>query len=422
MQEKKESQFFSNIDTDKLCKLVEQAKESIIYAAPGLRFAVAEKLVEAAFHLGEEMTIVCLDADEKSIRMGFGDIEAISHLNTHGININHISNLRFALIIIDGEGYSFTPTALYLESEQSTSLGFNAVKLTPQQAQEASTRLSLAAKAIALAACKTSEQRAEVADTIPEIPNNPLGENTIESIESSIKSNPLVKFDVTRQVRVYSSYLQYVELSMTGAAVQRQKIAMPKALQAVGTDKTKLEGRFKTSFDLLAKNHELSSKELEKHLKDIRDQFTSSLGKDRGRVLLVRNKELFLQKIDALKEKLVKHGEAVQKNLQQSIDDSKKAIADLYLPILKVNPPERMTIKVGDPTNDAKIKEWVMDQLDEVFPYAEKLIKKMELRCEFKDLTYETLNKKEFVENVKNAFKYEDWDKAYEESIAAARG
>ncbi|CAI4155834.1 hypothetical protein ALT1545_10291 [Alteromonas macleodii] len=46
----------------------------------------------------------------------------------------------------------------------------------------------------------------------------------------------------------------------------------------------------------------------------------------------------------------------------------------------------------------------------------------MELRCEFKDLTYETLNKKEFIENVKNAFKYKDWDKAYEESIAAARG
>ena len=44
----------------------------------------------------------------------------------------------------------------------------------------------------------------------------------------------------------------------------------------------------------------------------------------------------------------------------------------------------------------------------------------MDIRYDFKDLTYETLNKEEFIDNVKKAFKYEDWDKAYEESIAAS--
>ena len=125
-----------------------------------------------------------------------------------------------------------------------------------------------AAKAIALATCKTEEQRQKIVATIPEIPNNLLDKQEIKSIDNSIKKNPLVKFDVTRQVRVYSSYLQYVELSMTGAAIQRQKISMPKSLQALGTAKTELEGRFKTSFDLLAKDNALSSKKLEKELKN----------------------------------------------------------------------------------------------------------------------------------------------------------
>jgi hypothetical protein len=44
----------------------------------------------------------------------------------------------------------------------------------------------------------------------------------------------------------------------------------------------------------------------------------------------------------------------------------------------------------------------------------------MEIRYDFKDLTYETLNKKDFLDNVRREFKYENWDKAYQESIAAA--
>jgi len=236
--------------------------------------------------------------------MGFGDFGAIQQLKNYGLVINNIPNLRFALVIVDGEGYSFSPTALYLESEHSTSLGFNAIKLTQQQVQEATTRLSPVAKAIALATCKSEDEREKIAATLPEIPHNPLNEQDNEIIDNSIKNNPLVKFDVTRQVRVYSSYLQYVELSMTGAAIQRQKIAMPKRLQSLGTANTELEGRFKTSFDLLAKDNELSSKPLENELKGIRDKLTSSLGKDRGRVLLVRNKAVFLEEIAALEMRL----------------------------------------------------------------------------------------------------------------------
>ncbi len=415
-----DSQFFTSIDTKKLDALIESAKESVIYAAPGLRDEVSYALTDASERLGEGMVIVCLDVDEKAVRMGYGDFSAIQQLNNYGLTINNIPNLRFALIIVDGQGYSFSPTALYLESEQSTSLGFNAIKLTTQQVQEATTRLSPAAKAIALATCETEEQREKITATIPEIPNNPLNEQEIKSISSSIKNNPLVKFDVTRQVRVYSSYLQYVELSMTGAAIQRQKISMPKSLQALGTANTELEGRFKTSFDLLAKDNALSSKNLEKDLKDIRDKFTSSLGKDRGRVLLVRNKELFLKKIDELDKKLTDHGKAVQENLQQSIDDSKKAIVDIYVPILKANDLEDMERELGANPSDEIIRVWIEDQLNDVFPCADELINKMELRYDFKDLTYETLNKKEFIENVKKAFKYENWDKAYQESIAAS--
>ncbi|GAW97615.1 MULTISPECIES: hypothetical protein [Colwellia] len=183
----------------KISSLIENATESVKYAAPGVRLEVDGALIRVSEHLSEGMVTVCLDVCEQSIRMGFGAFEAVTKLNNFVV-INNIPNLRFALIIVDGEGYSFSPTALYLESEQSTSLGFNAIKLTGQQVQEATTRLSPAAKAIALATCVNEEQREKIAATIPEIPNNPLEQEEIKLIDSSIKNNPLVKFDVTQKI------------------------------------------------------------------------------------------------------------------------------------------------------------------------------------------------------------------------------
>ena len=43
----------------------------------------------------------------------------------------------------------------------------------------------------------------------------------------------------------------------------------------------------------------------------------------------------------------------------------------------------------------------------------------MQLDVQFKDVTFETLNKKDFFESVKAVFPTHDWDAAYEEFCAA---
>jgi hypothetical protein len=42
----------------------------------------------------------------------------------------------------------------------------------------------------------------------------------------------------------------------------------------------------------------------------------------------------------------------------------------------------------------------------------------MKLDVRYKDVTFETLNRDDFLESVKNAFPHVDWDKAYAEFIA----
>lgn len=66
-------------------------------------------------------------------------------------------------------------------------------------------------------------------------------------------------------------------------------------------------------------------------------------------------------------------------------------------------------------------KKWLNGELDKVFPSAETLIQQMKLDEHYKDVTFETLNRKDFLESVKDAFPNVDWDKAYSEFKAAGQ-
>ena len=101
-----DSQFFTYIDTEKLCRLISVAMDSVIYAGPGIRREVAEALIHASEVLSDGMVTVCLDVSEQSIRMGFGDFEALEALDK-AVGINNIPHLRFALIIVDGQVIAF---------------------------------------------------------------------------------------------------------------------------------------------------------------------------------------------------------------------------------------------------------------------------------------------------------------------------
>jgi hypothetical protein len=72
----------------------------------------------------------------------------------------------------------------------------------------------------------------------------------------------------------------------------------------------------------------------------------------------------------------------------------------------------------GQPNED-DAKKWLNRQLDMVFPSAEQLIKKMELEKTYKDVTFETLNRDDFLPLIQGAFPDVNWESAYEEFRAA---
>lgn len=410
---------FRSLDSSTIAREISEAQISVCYAAPGIQQEPAGALAALAQRIGPELITICLDFDERVMRMGFGDVTAVKTLRDVGIEVRSTPGLRTGLVIIDDEGYIFTPTALYLEAEGRPEEAPNAMRLSNDQVKEALARLSPASKAIAVALAKTDEEKQRIMEQAIEVPSEAVADDRFAAVEKQLEDVPPVQFDIARQVRVFNAYLQYVEMKLSGAAIQRRRFAIPQSIQKLGGSKD-LEGRLRTTFDLIEKGGKLSSKKLEDDLSEIRKNFTPSLGKDHGRVLLKAQKMNFEKRLEVFKTNLEAHQKSVAENLQGQLDESRKQIIDYYLPRVVEAPPDAMLGQLlrEKPTED-DARRWLEAELEGEFPKADTLIDKMQLNVRYKDMTFETLNQDDFLEAVKAAFPGIDWGKAYKEFRAA---
>jgi len=136
-----------------------------------------------------------------------------------------------------------------------------------------------------MAQAQTPAEKQAIASLPLDMTSNPLTDEKYAEVGIELDEVPPVRFDLARRVRVFEPYLQYVELSLTGAAIQRQRLAIPPNIQKLGGTED-LERRLRTTFDLIEKGSKFSSKPLEDALNEIRKNFTPSLGKDHGRLVL----------------------------------------------------------------------------------------------------------------------------------------
>lgn len=418
-RDRRMTHLFFTLDSHRIVDLIRSAERFVCYAGPGVQMAPAQVMAEVARRLGVEMVTVALDFAERVMRMGFGDMNAVKILRQAGIVVRDAPGLRAALVLVDDQGYLFTPTALYLEADPQSEQAANAKRLSTEQLREALARLSPVAKAIAVAQASDEQEREHIASLPVEVGTEPVTGEHLARVDQSLKEAPPVQFDLVRQVRVFNAYLQYVELHLTGAAIQRHRLTIPPNILKLGGSKD-LEGRLRTTFDLIEKGGKLSSKKLEDELNEIRKNFTPSIGKDHGRVVLKSAKPHLEERLRACKANLEAHQKNVAAELQGQLDESRKQMIDYYLPRVVESPPDAMLGQMLHPKpteEDARL--WLDAELTHVFPDAEVLIQKMQLDVRYKDVTFETLSRPDFLQSVKDAFPRVDRDKPYREFLAA---
>ena len=421
---------FRSLNSIKIAELIRSAQRSVCFAAPGILREPANAMAEVAARIGPELVTVCLDFDEKVMRMGFGEMEAVNALRDANIEVRTVHGMRTGFVVVDGEGYIFTPTALYLEAEDRPTDAPNALRLSREQAKEALARLSPVAKAIAVAHADTEEERERIREQAVEVPSEPVADQEVKEVERRLTETPPVQFDIERQVRVYSSYLQYVELELKGAALQRRRLTIPPGVLNLG-DSEELRGRLRTTFEVIEKNSMISWswRQMNDNLNYIRDELTRKLPDDASRIVLKSEKPQLDKRLEEFKKELEQHRELVREELRETRDEAREQIVKYYLPIILKSPPVDLRYQISrDRPADEEARErlageWLDRKLKPVFKKEfDKLksdVEKMQLIVRYKDVTYETLNREDFLQSVQKEYPYINWDRAYEEYRAA---
>ncbi len=438
---------FQSMSDGKMASLIDAASQRVAVATPAVRRSTSAALLRAANRIGKDSVVIVTDCDEEVFRLGYGDFDALSELHNADIGVRQSPGLRIGFLLCDDQAWIFAPTALYVQEEVQSDETPNAIALRGIDVDRIASRVlpvasenpvaatprlnpSVAAaieqlptevrdNLIEMVTGTKKEIRDEIASAEIEIGHEEVPARVIEHTKKVLDQAPPIAFDVARQVRVFEPYIQYVEISLRGCAIERHRVEVPKAIQGIEPN-AELNSRLRTTFELIEKSSSISSKPLEKELNDIRENFTRALGKPWGRVILRSSRPLFDARIDSFRKRLAQHKESVQENLEKHLGDSRSQLVDYYLPLVRESPPDVLLGQITTPKpSDEQIRSWLEAELERVFPAPESLVTEMQLDVQFRDVTYETLNESGFGEKLRDAFPRVDWEKPFDEFDAA---
>jgi hypothetical protein len=171
------------------------------------------------------------------------------------------------------------------------------------------------------------------------------------------------------------------------------------SVEATRSSRDCRDGRLRTTFDLIEKGGKFSSKSLEDALHEIR-KLKRSLGKEHGRVVLKAAKPHLEERLANFREDLKLHQQKVEKELQVQLNESRGRIEEYFVPRVVASPPNDMRgryLRFGR----AEARVWLDDELAPVLPKAETLLQKMQLDVHYKDVTFETLNRPDFLDAIR---------------------
>jgi len=178
---------FCVLTSARMAVLIREAKRHVLYVAPGIQDEPAKALASLLAHSPTLAVTVSIDFDERTLRMGYGTLSAVEGLRAADIRVSQAIGFRSAVLIVDDNGWVFSPTALYLEPEPQTDETPNALRLTVAQVRELLIRLSPEAKRKAVVDAETPEEAARI-EAIPlEGSQEPITKHQFDVVSEAIK-------------------------------------------------------------------------------------------------------------------------------------------------------------------------------------------------------------------------------------------
>lgn len=381
-----------NADEPKVIALIEAARERVCMVAPGVTKAVAQALSRKWMELGPHAVQVILDVDPEVCRLGYGTLEGLTLLRENAANLGslvcHHPGVRIGLLITDDITLVYSPTPLLVEAGSSQSERPNAIQLgaTP------------------------SDLLRDVGFGDNGVKDRVIGLDGVESatikrVEADLKSNPPVKFDLARKVRVFTAKFQFVELEMTGIYISRKKVPIPSGLVGLAGDHD-VQSQFHAHFNLVKQaklevrvddDNVLTEKTLHDARQQIIRDFLIPL-KGYGMAVLRGNKDQLSVAVNQLRVQVNAFQCGVKQELQKCMDSNITALVNGLLPAVKQKPPNQYTKLYGPEIADDRLRIMLTEDIRKAFGEADSLVEEMKVSLVFKDLTYESLSDPGFLE------------------------
>ena len=359
--------------------------------APGVTMAVATELKNTWERIGIQNVNIILDVDAEIFRLGYGEIEALTMLETtaraKGTLISHQPSVRIGLLIADEEVIVFTPTPLLIETDSKQPDQPNAIRLEklPEKI----------AKDLGLGPQGVIEQ---------DIGLEKAPSKAIEKVSEELKLNPPMKFNVAKSIMIFNFWFEFVEFELKNCFISRKEVPLKSDLFGLIKGE-KAYDSLSSSFKLIGKKSSLSEKKLADKKKKITDRFIIQV-KGYGAVILRNNKDAFDKEILIFKDDIKKFQNKIEKKLNNEITQNKKTLIAALLPAVKRKHPERWTKFIFSnekKERDNEIEELLKNEISEAFGTAKKLIDEMDASVVYKGITYELLNDQKFIEAARKA-------------------
>jgi hypothetical protein len=411
-----EPKTFTFINNVRLCEIIGSAERHIIYAAPSIAKSVAEALCEFRVRVDDGSLRVIIDADPEPFRLGFGEPEGLRLLADKHVDIRRAEGLRIAVLLADKNAWVFSPTPEIIFEQPSSRIN-NAIQVSMDFAEQI--LLSIAPDIYLNSEDEILNERIVADNVVAEIGLDKITTGDLVNIDQQLKENPPQKFDATRKVRVYQGYFQFVELSLTGCRLSAHTINIPKSLLNIAED-SDLRDRVRSTCKLVDDTSEFSKKVkvIEDKVKKLRDDYLRSLGPHYGNVILRKQREALDKEVKSIQAELKTLSETVQEDIEKEINNSREKLVKMLLPGFMENPSKRLMSELVTDLNEAIASEFIREQLDKEIPAVDSLIGEMLLNCNYKDVTFEMLNDRKFIEAIESKYKRTNFPKLYSEEQA----
>lgn len=400
---------FQMLTNDILVDIVSKANQRVIYIAPGIWLNVAKALSKYQRQNEAAALEIILDPNPQVCRLGYGELEAIKHLDAEDIYLRKCPGIRVGLLIVDKEAWFFTPTPQLVEEELTSMSNFspNAVAISLDEANQLLG--AIAPKLVVEELLGKDNKLSVIGVPTPEIAHQTFEPKDLHELEADLEKCPPQQFDLARQVNVYSSYIQFVELNLEGTHLTRHTVSIPQELLNLASSQ-KDKDRLKASYQIIKPGSKLSGKEMHEKVKAVRDKYLKSIGNNYGRVILKQHKDAFTKDLIKLQNELNSYKGKVQTNLDKEIKECTKSLKGILGPAIQKNPPDELKYGINTAKPDkATVDKYLDKKLETIIPGAEDFVNDMVIRCQFKDVTYEMLHEDSFIDGLHKAFPYAGW-------------